>query len=566
MSNDNNMTERSGADAGQPERAADLSRPDLPGSLWANASIPVMAVDAAARMVCGNSYAADVLRIKRDTPLPLELFSMLSARDQSVLRHHVQTVIGQKQPARCELEWVTPGAGAQWVRMSSRPGNDDQGRLLCWATLEDITQIRRLEKTEALYQRAADIISKAESLAEFSRHLFDLLRILFGIRNGYVAMINTVTNMIEFPFHVDEKDPCPTPHPMENGITEYVISMGRLVWLNDTRSENQVASQGFKINGTQPSDWIGVPLEYQGRVAGMVAVQMYEEGRTFHVKDVSMLMGVAHLFEVYLQRLYLEEKHHRLTAAIEQAAETVMITDKRGVILYVNPAFESVTGFTREQAIGKTPALINSGRHSREHYRELWSTLLAGKTWRGHFTNRRKDGSLYEEEAVISPVRNPHGEIVNFVAVKRDLTHQSRLERHLHHAQRMEIIGRLAGGLHHEFSNILMAMRTHAERQLQAAPAGETPEDLARLVELANRGEELVRRMSAFSANQADEPALLDVNDTIREFEPLARHLLGPAHTVLMETDPRAPMVLLTPGHLEQVLANLLVQIGRAHV
>lgn len=132
----------------------------------------------------------------------------------------------------------------------------------------------------------------------------------------------------------------------------------------------------------------------------------------------------------------------RLTTAIDQAAEAIVVTDAEGRIVYVNPAFERVTGYARTELLGQNPRLLKSGAQDAAFYDSMWATLGAGRTWRGTLVNRRHDGSLFEEEATISPVRDAAGTITAYVAVKRDLTIERALEAEL----RAEIVDRVAVG------------------------------------------------------------------------------------------------------------------------
>jgi PAS domain S-box-containing protein len=118
-----------------------------------------------------------------------------------------------------------------------------------------------------------------------------------------------------------------------------------------------------------------------------------------------------------------------LLAALEAAANAVVITDRMGVITWVNPAFMRITGYSREEAVGQTPHLLRSGEHAPAFYRQLWESVLAGRVWRGRIVNRKKDGSHYVEEQVITPVRDGAGEITHFVAIKQDVTEQEWAER-----------------------------------------------------------------------------------------------------------------------------------------
>lgn len=111
-----------------------------------------------------------------------------------------------------------------------------------------------------------------------------------------------------------------------------------------------------------------------------------------------------------------------LTTALEAAANGILITDARGEILWSNPAFTAMTGYSAGEALGRNPRFLKSGRHDSEFYAELWRTIRAGQTWHGEMVNRRKNGSLYHEQQTIAPVRDAAGEITHFIAIKQDVT------------------------------------------------------------------------------------------------------------------------------------------------
>jgi PAS domain S-box-containing protein len=129
------------------------------------------------------------------------------------------------------------------------------------------------------------------------------------------------------------------------------------------------------------------------------------------------------------------QSNRLLETAIEQAAESVVITDRKGTIRYVNPAFTRVTGFSAGEAVGRNPRILRSGAHDAVFYRRLWETISAGEIWRGKIVNRRRDGTLFEEEMSITPVRDAAGRVTHFIAIKQDVSARKKAEEELRRTQ-----------------------------------------------------------------------------------------------------------------------------------
>lgn len=132
-------------------------------------------------------------------------------------------------------------------------------------------------------------------------------------------------------------------------------------------------------------------------------------------------------------------------AALDATANAVVITDRKGEIIWVNAAFEQSTGYSRGEVLGKSTNLLKSGRTPEAVYEDLWRTILAGRIWRGEITNRRKDGSLYEEEMTITPVRDKHGETTHYIAIKQDITERKKAEERMWKMEEsLRVVGRMA--------------------------------------------------------------------------------------------------------------------------
>jgi PAS domain S-box-containing protein len=205
------------------------------------------------------------------------------------------------------------------------------------------------------------------------------------------------------------------------------------------RSSNDLLHTSHPLGLAQIDD----RLERDGQWRGELT-QITKDGRKLSIEAQWTLVVEADGTKTVLeanrdvtQRKRAEAENLLLATAIEQAAETVVITDRDAKIEYVNPAFTRTTGYTRQEVLGQNPRVLKSGQHDQQFYREMWGTIAAGNLWRGEFTNRRKDGTLYMEEATITPVHHASGEIGNFIAIKSDITERKQRETALRESEMM---------------------------------------------------------------------------------------------------------------------------------
>ncbi|MCB0197086.1 MAG: PAS domain S-box protein [Anaerolineae bacterium] len=170
-----------------------------------------------------------------------------------------------------------------------------------------------------------------------------------------------------------------------------------------------------------------LPLIVEGEVVGSLGLVAVEP-RQFSTKEVTLAWSVADQVAGAMARAWLDKDRQLSSTAIEQTADGVVITDAKGLIVYVNPAFEGRTGYTLDEVRGKDMRILKSGKHDQAFYQALWNTIRAGQIWRGRVINRKKDGTLYTEDMVITPVRDKQNTIINYVVVKRDVSRELELE------------------------------------------------------------------------------------------------------------------------------------------
>jgi PAS domain S-box-containing protein len=253
------------------------------------------------------------------------------------------------------------------------------------------------------------------------------------------------------------------------------------------------------------------------------------------------------------------ERRIRLQAmALDAAASGIVITDREGTIIWVNPAYTRLTGYSAEEAIGQTPRLHKSGAHNQAFYHNLWETILAGRVWQGETVNRRKDGSLYTEDQTITPVLDERGNITHFIAIKQDITERKRLEDRLRQAQKLEAIGLLAGGIAHDFNNHLNGIIGFAELALEQMPAdGKGHHYLSKVPEIGRRAADLVGQVLSFARKTSLQRTPLDLDPLLQETVSILRRTLP--ETIAIELEPTHELLVVNAdsGQVQQILLNL---------
>ncbi len=258
-------------------------------------------------------------------------------------------------------------------------------------------------------------------------------------------------------------------------------------------------------------------------------------------------------------RKKLQEQMRLQIAALNSAANDIVITDREGTIVWVNAAFESLTGYNLSETIGRNPReLVKSGKQGPSFYKELWESILSGKPWHGELVNRRKDSTLYNEYMTITPVLDEHGAITHFVAVKQDITSQKLLEEQLLQSHKLEGIGQLAGGVAHDYNNILNVVVGYAEllrRKMSENDPAKQPLDA--IVNAARRGADLTRQLLAFARKEIISPKVINVNSAVESIRNMLNRVIGENVKLVFIPTKDLWNVRIDPTQFDQILVNL---------
>lgn len=258
------------------------------------------------------------------------------------------------------------------------------------------------------------------------------------------------------------------------------------------------------------------------------------------------------------ERKQTEENLRKLFVAVEQSPMATVITDARGSIEYVNPRFTHLTGYSFEDVMKKNPRILKGDTASEVH-RALWTTISAGNVWEGDFHNKRKDGTLFWEHTTISPISNEAGTITHYMATKEDITERRNMEDQLRQSQKMEAIGTLAGGVAHDFNNILSAIFGYSHLILNKVKDNDPViHYVEEIMDASKRAAVLTQSLLAFSRKQAVTLSVIDLNEVINGNESFLRRLISEDIELKINCTEEPLTVLVDRSQIEQVIMNLV--------
>ena len=279
------------------------------------------------------------------------------------------------------------------------------------------------------------------------------------------------------------------------------------------------------------------------------------------VRDASKKLAYSvAVIEDTTERKRSDEALRKFSRAIEQTASTIVITNANGIIEYVNPHFFESTGYAAEDAVGRRPNILNPDYTDEAACAELWRTIKRGHVWRGEFQNRRKDGSLYWERAIVSPIRGSDGTITHFVAIQDDITERKKIESQFAAAQRMEAVGRLANGIAHDFNNLLAVIAGNLELIKQRGSDDRIKQLVTAALDAAQAGAAFNRRILSLSGRQSRLGQVAFVaNDRIGDTRILLDHTIDPKITLKYVLADDLWPATADPGELDSALLNLVI-------
>ncbi len=260
-----------------------------------------------------------------------------------------------------------------------------------------------------------------------------------------------------------------------------------------------------------------------------------------------------------------ETEKERLLLAIEQANEIIAISSADGIIRYINPAFERITGYARGEETGRNPVKFKSDFHESGFYQRLSETIITGNPWKGRITNKSKDGTFYTLESSISPIMDNSGKIIYFICILRDITGELELENRVAQSQKMEAIGFLAGGIAHDFNNLLFPIIGRSEMLLEDLPAGSLNfRNAEEIITAARRAGDLVNQILSFSRQSDHMKTPVMIQQIVKEVIRLTRATIPSNIEIEHEIQDDCAPVMADPTQMHQIVMNLITNAFHA--
>ncbi len=330
------------------------------------------------------------------------------------------------------------------------------------------------------------------------------------------------------------------------------------------RSEARAAFEEMMVRNAPPK---GVETAIKTRRG---ETRLFSWNITLSRDHAGQATGLTGIGEDITEKRRTEEQLRKLSRAVEQSPNPVIITDADGLIEYVNPKFAQITGYSAEEAIGQTPRLLKSGESSEERYRKLWETIKSGEEWRGVFHNRKKNGELYWEYTAISPIRDARNQITHFLAVKEDVTERRELiqqveerKRELEQAKTLAVMGRMASMIAHDLRNPLSSIKMTLQilgKRPNATRREEIDELSGIALEQVRYMEQILADLLQFSRPDALKPEWLSVNKLLDSAVFINQKAIHDhAAKVSTHYEPQLPTIHGDPTKLRQVFSNLIM-------
>ncbi len=522
-------------------------------------------IHAGDKFLYANRASESISGFTREELFSMPVWELAHPEFRTVLKERADARRrGEEVASRYEFKMITKSGETRWLDFSAAV-IQFEGQSAILATAFDITERKRAEQLQSALYRIANLAGEAEDLQQFYASIHEIVGELMYAKNFYIAVLDEGGQMINFPYFVDEEDLVPPPPQQRTrGLTDYVLRTGEPLFVNPTKFEEMVARGEVESRGAPSLDWLGVPLKVGDKTFGVLTVQSYSDKVRFGQTELNILTfvsrQVASAIEHRRSQEALRRSEQRYRSQVQSAVYGIYRSSIAGRFLDVNPALVQMLGYDTADEILALDMATDLYADPMERARILSQLDPAARIEGVETRWKRKDGRIINVRLSGRGGLQYPGEPPSFEMICEDVTERRALEEQLRHSQKMEAVGRLAGGVAHDFNNLLTVIKGYSDllmNEIESADPmyGEVEE----IRKAADRAASLTRQLLAFSRRQVLAPKVLDLNSIITNMDKLLRRLLGEDVELITSLDSKLGHVKADPGQLEQVIMNLAV-------
>jgi two-component system, cell cycle sensor histidine kinase and response regulator CckA len=529
-----------------------------------NAPDGLSIVDLEDRVVCVNEAFLHMFGYASEEVLGKRIDTLIGTPDRQAEAQWIAECLERSEKITVETQRRSKDGALLDVSLSSAPIRVDGGRVATCAVYEDISKRKRaLALSSALY-RVAEKSSTAHDLQQFFAAVHSIVDELMYARNFYIALYDPTTELVSFPYFVDEQDAAPAPKKLGRGLTEYLLRTGEPLLATPEVLEQMQRRGEIARNGKRSLDWMGVPLKVGNRTFGALVVQTYSKSKRYGERDKEILTFVsrqlASAIEHKKNEQALRRSEARYRSLVQSSVYGIFRSSLEGTFQDVNPALIAMLGYESANEVLSLDPTKDVFVRAEDQARLMEEFRRTGRMDGIEVQWKRKDGRAITVRISGRAVSSADEPADVLEAIAEDITERRVLEDQFRQAQKMEAVGRLAGGVAHDFNNLLMVIGGYTEVLLAQLEENHPLQVKAQAIQqAADRATTLTRQLLAFSRKQLLELKVVDVNTIVGDMERLLRPLIGENVELVTKLASDVGRTRADAGQLEQVLMNLVV-------
>jgi len=521
-------------------------------------------VDPEYRITRLNGEFTRIFGFGPEEALGERLDSQIVPPDRSAEIRWITELLGKGQKVVLETKRQRKDGTLLDVFISAAPIVIDGKQVATCILYRDISEQKRAEALNLGLYRITQKASSAEDLQQFYAAVHGIVGELMYARNFYIAVYDPLTQMLSFPYFEDEEDPRPAPKRLGKGLTEYVLRTGEPLLCTPEVFEGLVKLGEVELIGAASLDWLGVPLKAGNTSFGVLVVQSYSGNVRFGDREKEILTFVSQQLASAIEHKRNEEALRRSEARyrslVQSAVYGIYRSSLEGRFFDVNPALITMLGYESVEEVLALDPKLDVFLDPSEQARVMGEFQRGARLDNVEVRWKRKDGSAITVRLSGRVVNSPGetAEVVEIIA--EDITERRVLENQFRQAQKMEAVGRLAGGVAHDFNNLLMVISGYSEVLLEHTRKNNPLYPKIEAIHQAtDRATTLTRQLLAFSRKQLLELKVVDLNIIVEDMERLLRPLIGENIELQTQLAPDLGRTRADAGQIEQVIMNLVV-------